>query len=154
MGRSLKFRPVKRVGDYARTFSSEDGKHFRGEVQELGPAIRRAELIQQAQAVNGTGQYDRRYVGSIPQTILIDWLNKHGYRIDEFARNEGGDPYKTNPHHGGGVKDKFLKYFLSRDFAKLHTQHTTTRRESGQIVVPDNFKGGNHGTKELRRAED
>ena len=149
-----KFRPTKRAGDYLRTFSSEDGKHYRGEHQNMEPVMKRVELIKQAQAERGTGQFDRRYVGSIPKTILIDWLTKHGYKMDEFARNEGGDPYKTNPHGGSGVKDKFLKYFLSRDFAKLHTQHTTTRRESGQIVVPTNYIGGDNGTQELRRTED
>lgn len=148
-----KFRPTKRAGDYLRTFSTEDGKHYRGETQELAPTMRRVELIKELQDRRGTGKYDRRYIGSIPKVLLIDWLNKHGYKIDEFVRNEGGDPYKTNPHTGGGVKDKFLKYYLSRDFAKLHTQHATTRRESGQIVVPTNYTGGNDGTEKLRRTE-
>lgn len=141
------------VGDYVRSFKSEDGVNYRRERQELGPAIDRSQLIRDGQKHFGTGKADRRYVGSIPMTILVDWLNQHGFTMNQFATNQGGDPYKTNPHFGGGVKDQFLKYFLSRDFAKLHTQHTTTRRESSQIVVP-NYIGGSHGTEELRRTED
>jgi hypothetical protein len=149
----MKDRLTRAVGDYVRTFSSEDGNHYRTEKQELGPAMRRAKLIQDAQAVNGTGKNDRRYVGSIPKTVLIDWLRTHGYQIEQFARNDGGDPYKTNPHHGNGVKDKFLKYFLSRDFAKLHSQHVTTKRESSQIVVP-NYIGKRDGDTDLRGTKD
>lgn len=143
---------TRAVGDYVRSFSHEDGADYRVEHQELGPAISRSQLIREAQAVNGTGKHDRRYVGSIPVTLLQGWLNKHGYRMDEFARNEGGNPYKTDPHQGGGVKDKFLKYFLSRDFAKLHTQHTTTRAENSRIIVP-NYTGGRQN-EDLRRVKD
>lgn len=154
-----KFRPTKRAGDYLRTFSTEDGKHFRGEYQDLNPAIRRVELIREAQEFKGTGRFDRQFIGSIPETMLIDWITKRGYTIDQWARNEGGTPCppggdpvqhcKTD----GGIKSEFLRYFLSRDFSKLHTQHTTTRRESSQIVVPDNYIGGNNGTEKSRRAE-
>ena len=106
-------RLTRAVGDYVRTFASEDGEHYRSETQELGPTMERVKLIREAQAANGTGRYDRRYIGSIPVTVLHAWLKERGFRMDQFARNEGGDPYKTNPHNGGGVKDQFLKYFLS-----------------------------------------
>lgn len=67
--------------------------------------------------------------------MLVDWLKKHGYTMHEWATNAGGDPY--NYRVGGpGVKDKFATHFLSRDYSKLHNQHTTTRRESNRVVVP------------------
>lgn len=146
-----KQRLTRAVGDYVRRFATEDGTHYRTETQELGPAMRRSQLIRQAQEANGTGKYDRRYVGSIPMTVLHDWLKKHGYRMDQFARNEGGDPYKTDRVRGGGVKDKFLRHFFSRDYAKLHTQHTTTRAEAGRIIVPNYIGSKKH--EDVRRTE-
>jgi len=136
----LKKRLVGTSGsDYYRTFSTEDGVHYRGSHQELGPAMRRSKLMREAQEHRGRGQYDRDYVGSIPKAVLHDWLKKHGYSNDEWARNEGGDPY-IKFAGGPGVYDQFLTFFLSRDFSKLHTQHTTTRRETNQFVVPDSIK--------------
>ena len=156
---TIKFKPTKRAGDFLRTFSSEDGKHFRGERQDLEPAIKRTAMIREMEAARGTGQYDRRYIGSVPFVVITDWITKRGYTMHQWSINEGGSPcpiggdpmehIKTD----GGIKSQFLRYFLSRDFSKLHTAHTTTRRESSQIVVPDNYIGGNHGTEKLRRAE-
>lgn len=143
---------MQRAGDYARTFSSEDGRHYRGHHQELGPAIRRVQHIRHMHehATRASNPNGWQHIGSIPPAVLVDWLNKHGYKIDEWARNDGGDPYKTDPHSGGGVKDKFLKYYLSRDFAKLHNRHVTTKAESSQIVVPAHIKreldSGNNDT--------
>lgn len=153
-----KFRPTKRAGDYLRTFASEDGKHYRHERQDLAPAMERSKLIQEAQARNGTGQNDRRYIGSIPTTVLIDWLNRRGLTMADWAINAGGTrcPMGVDPlehcQTDGGVKSEFLRYFLSREFSKLHTQHTTTRRESSSIVVP-NYIGGKNVDKKLRGIE-
>lgn len=150
-----KLRPTKRAGDYLRTFGSEDGKHYRGEHQDLGPAMARSKLIRESQAQNGTGQHDRQYIGSIPMTVLIDWLNKRGLTMADWAINAGGTrcPVGVDPlqhcRTDNGVKSEFLRYFLSREYSKLHTQHTTTRRESSSIVVP-NYIGGNDVDKKLR----
>lgn len=152
-----KKRLTRATGDYARSFSTEDGKHFRGHHQELNPAIKRVGHIRELQTMHtrATNPHDRQYIGSIPVTVLQDWLQKNGYRIDEFARNEGGSPnrgndpqfYKTDP----GVRSQFLRYFLSRDFSKLHTQHGTTRVANGsnRIVVPGQI-GGADGDNKLR----
>jgi len=131
------------AGDYSRSFSVEDGNFYRGFHQDLAPAIRRTELIREAQSrrSRASNPTDRQYIGSVPQTVLIDWLNARGYTIDQFARREGT------------IREEFMRYFLSRDFSKLHTQHTTTRRESSRIVVP-NYIGGNNGDNQLRGAED
>ena len=129
------------AGDYLRSFSTEDGVHYRGFHQNLDPAIRRVELIREAQArrKKADNPFDRQYVGTIPVTVLLDWLHKHGYTYDQFARREGS------------IRDEFKKYYFTREFSKLHTQHTTTRRESNRIVVP-NYIGRKHDN-ELRRAE-
>lgn len=134
-----KRRLLKASGDYVRGFQTEDGVHYRTESQNLDPAIRRVRDIRHmhegsTRASNPNGW---QHVGSVPTTVLIDWLNTHGYTIDQWARNDGGNPYKTDMVNGGGVKDKFLKYFMSRDFCKLHNNHVTTKRESSQIVVPE-----------------
>ena len=150
----MKRRLTRAVGDYVRGFQTEDGAHYRTERQELGPAIRRAKLIQEAQAHKGTGEFDRRYIGSVPMVVLTDWLKARGYTMDQWARNDGGTrcPFGADPinhaMHDGGIKSEFLRYFLSRDFSKLHTHHTTSRPTGGEgkIWVPGN---DNH----LRRTE-
>ena len=147
-----KARLTKAVGDYVRRFKTEDGVHYRMEHQDLDPAMRRVKLIQEAEARRGTGITDRRYVGSVPMTLIIDWCRKHGYTIDQWARNDGGIPGMMYPESTSGVKDKFMKYFLTREFSKLHTQHSTTRKASSRIIVPNPI-GNGHGNNELRRAE-
>lgn len=145
-------RLTKAAGDYARGFVSHHGQHFRKEVQEIGPAMKRVKEIAELQsyATSATNPSGWNYIGSVPQTILVDWLNAHGYTMDQWARNDGGSrcPVGADPvAHAtldGGVRSKFLRYFLSRDFSKLHTQHTTTRQESNRIAVPSNYKGGGH----------
>lgn len=153
-----KRRLTRAVGDYVRGFQTEDNAHYRTERQELGPAIRRARLIREAQAHAGPTVTDRRYIGSIPMTVLTDWLNARGYTMSDWARNVGGErcPVGVDPlsHavHDGGVKSEFLRYFLSRDFSKLHAMHSTTRATGGEgkIWVPghDNnvrrTEGGDH----------
>ncbi len=71
--------------------------------------------------------------------VLVDWLGKHGYTIDQFARNDGGSARVTvnNYHKDGGVKAQFLKYFLSRDFSQIHSHHVTTKTESRKIFTGD-----------------
>jgi len=127
------------AGDYSRSFSVEDGKFYRGFHQDLGPAIKRVEMIRDAQRLRtrADNPTDRQYIGSVPVVVLLDWLKAHGYTYDQFARREGN------------IRDEFKRYYLSREFSKLHTQHTTTRRESSRIVVP-NYIGGSNGDNELR----
>lgn len=147
----MKRRLTRAIGDYVRGFQSEDGAHYRTEHQELGSAIRRSQLIQQAEAEHGTGEFDRRYVGSVPMVVVTDWLNKNGFTWDQWARNDGGIPRMMYPESIHGVKDKFMAYFMTREFSKLHTQHTTTRKASSRIIVPKTI--GDTG-EELRRAKE
>jgi hypothetical protein len=145
-------RLIGTSGDYARGFVTQHGKHFRKEVQNIAPAMKRVKDIAELQsyATKASNPNEWGYIGSIPKTILIDWLNSHGYSMEEWARNEGGtrcvagaDPM-AHATLDGGVRSRFLRYFLSRDFSRLHTQHVTTKQESSTIAVPGNYKGGEH----------
>lgn len=139
-----KRRLTKAVGDYVRGFQSEDGKHYRTESQNLDPAMRRVQHFRHMYdaATKASNPNEWRHLGSIPFTVIIDWLNANNYTIDQWARNDGGIPGKRYPESKSGVKDKFLAYFMSRDFAKLHNMHVTTKRESSQIWVPPRVKDG------------
>lgn len=104
-----------------RGFKSEDGKHYKTTHADLSDVVEHARYLNEAVNENTTmKKKGYQHVGSIPMVLLEDWLIKHNYTMHQFAINEGGEKNKTNPHGGGGVKDKFLKYFLSRDFNKLH----------------------------------
>ncbi len=126
--------------DIVKSFSSEDGKHYRGLHQQEAPVIKRAATLREMNDTTSlTNPNGWRSEGVIPMAVLVDWLGKHGYTMDEFARNDGGSPRVTvhNYHKDGGVKAKFLKYFLSRDFSQLHSHHVTTKTESRQIFTGD-----------------
>ena len=112
--------------DVAKMFLAEDGKHYRGQRQDIAPIIDRVtDLRNGAITSKIKNPNEWRHVGSIPMTVLLDWLTKNRYTMDQWARNEDRS------------KDKFLRYFMSRDFSKLHNNHITTKRESSQIVVPE-----------------
>jgi len=133
-----KERFLKRVGDYARSFVSQDGSFFRREHQNIAPAIKRVQEIRDmhSYATKASNPNEWRHVGSIPMTMLIDWLTDNHFTMDQWARNDGGIPGKQYPNSKSGVKDKFLKHFLSRDYSKLHNVHVTTVNKSSTIVMP------------------
>jgi hypothetical protein len=139
--------PVKSVGDYRRGMAIESGKNYRVQSQDLGPAIRRVQSIRegQEQSTRASNPNEWRHKASIPVTVLVDWLKKNNFDMHQWAVNEGGIPGRSYPYSRSGVKDKFLAYFLSRDFSKLHNEHITTKRETQQFVVPE--LRGNHGTE-------
>ncbi len=134
----VKERFLKRVGDYARSFVSQDGSFFRREHQNIAPAIKRVQEIRDmhSYATKASNPNEWRHVGSIPMTMLIDWLTDNHFTMDQWARNDGGIPGKQYPNSKSGVKDKFLKHFLSRDYSKLHNVHVTTVNKSSTIVMP------------------
>lgn len=129
-------RPLGQKLDITKSFAHEDGANYRHWRQDFDPIIKRVEHLRHKvneapRSGNKSGMY---YRGSIPMSLLLDWLNSNGYRFDEWARNDGGqngtlDDYRTDP----GVKSKFLRYFYSREFAKLHTQHTTTKKAFSSV---------------------
>jgi hypothetical protein len=156
MAKELKTRGS---GDFARSFITDGKTHVRREFQELGPAMKRTKLIQEAEAASvGKNPTDRHYIGSIPMVVLTDWLRERNYNMHDWAINAGGTqcPVGADPvAHAtldGGVKSEFLRYFLSRDFSKLHTHHVTTKRETRQFVVPE-MKGKADGNNELHGAK-
>lgn len=123
------------TGNVLKTFATEDGKNYRHYRQDMDPIIKRVDKIRRQQ--NESGRSDWYHAGSIPQTLLLDWLNKHGYEWRDFMTNAGGDP-RHFARNGPGVRDKFLTYFYSRDFSKLHNQHVTTKRSDSGF----HFTGG------------
>ena len=118
-----KFRPIYRHGETQKSFASEDGKHYRHYRQDIDPIVERVQHNRDiaAASTKASNPNGWQHKGTIPMTMLVDWLHKHGYTIDEFARADRNDKY--------GPKYKFLRYFMSRDFAKLHNEHVTTRLE-------------------------
>lgn len=141
MGR--KFRKVRASGDILQTFSTEDGKNIRGIHQTIDPAIHHVKRLRDINdcATKTSNPNEWRHIGSVPETVLYDWLNANSYTMHQWAVNEGGTkcPAGSDPvAHAKldhGVRSKFLRYFLSRDFSKLHNQHTTTRKGSSSIIV-------------------
>ena len=112
---------IHRIGETTKTFQSEDGKHYRHYRQDIDPVIEHVQYNRDVAKdsnprANPNGW---QHKGTVPMTVLVDWLHKNGYTFDEFARADRNDKY--------GPKYRFLKYFMSRDFAKLHNEHVTTR---------------------------
>ena len=132
-------RFVKGAGDYLRSFSTEGGANYRVESQNLNGAIKHVEKIRHMHehATKASNPNEWRHLGSIPIVVITDWLTRNKYTFDQFARDEDN------------CKKKFLKYFMSRDFSKLHNGHVTTKRESSQIVVP-NYIGGSKRDHDIR----
>lgn len=127
-------------GNLKRTFETEDGVNYRRWSQNFDPIIERVERLKAKvnEATRAENRQGYKYLGSVPLTLITDWLSKHGYSWHDFAINAGGEKGKTDPA-GPGVKDKFMKYFMSRDFAKLHTQHVTNKvSDTGSIYTGDN----------------
>ena len=140
-----RLRPLALSGDYRREFLTEGGLHYRKETQNIDPVIQRVKDFseQMTHANRENNPNGREYLGSIPQTMLIDWLNSRNYTYDQFARNDGGTrcaPGEDSKAHAmldGGIRSEFLRYFYSRDHSKLHTQHVTTKKKSSQIFTGD-----------------
>ena len=123
----MKHRPLSVSPGYAVTFSSESGQDYVGTHQDIEPVIKHVKKIRDMHsfATKQSNPNEWKHVGSVPIAIIVDWCKRNGYNFSQWARNEDG------------AKDKFLKYFMTRDFSKLHNQHTTTKTESSQIVVPN-----------------
>lgn len=139
-----KLRPLGNNFGVKKSFASEDGAHYRHWKQDLAPAVKHAEFLRHKvneapTAGNASGWF---HAGCIPFSVLLDWLHKNNVTMEQWARNEGGNGkatvhnFKTDP----GVKSRFLRYFLSRDYAKMHSMHVTTKRESTMHVVPASIR--------------
>jgi hypothetical protein len=122
----MKHRPISVHSDYAVTHSEEDVKIITGWHQDVTPTIKHVQKVRDmhSYATKSSNPNEWRHVGSVPIAIIVDWNRRNGYTFSQWARNEDG------------AKDKFLKYFLSRDFSKLHNMHITTKKESVIHTVP------------------
>lgn len=109
-------KPIYQHGDTRKDFvtvrepGAKTSVFYRKFTQDMDPVIDRVRHL--AQKVNTApkagNQHDLHYVGSLPMTILIDWLNARGLRMDQWARDEGG------------IKQQFKDYvFKNRDLLKF-----------------------------------
>ena len=114
-------RLTKVVGEYTRSFASEDGKNYRVERQEMDPVIKHVDFLSEKvnTAPKSGNRNDMRYLGSIPLTVLTDWCKKTGIGLDVYARNSHGE------------KQAFIKY-LQAEFPVFLAK----KKKSSQIVVP------------------
>ena len=122
----MKHRPLSVSPGYAVTYSTEGDKVYTGTHQDIEPVIKHVQKVRDMHqyATKQSNPNEWRHVGSVPIVIIVDWCKNNGYDFSQWARNEDG------------AKDKFLKYFMSREFSKLHNQHVTTKKESSQIWMP------------------
>ena len=90
-------------------FAEEDGKHYRGQIQQMDDVFNHvAHLDDKVNSAPKSGnQQEWEYVGSIPMTLLTDWLAANHYTWPQYATNEDG------------AKDKFKKFIMSRQHHKL-----------------------------------
>ena len=89
-------------------------EHIRHLHQEMDPVIEHVrETAQKVAAAPTVGNPDGwAYLGSIPMTILLDYLAKRNVRMDQYARNEDG------------IKDEFKTWILNnRDLCKFTARH-------------------------------
>ncbi len=135
-------KPLGQSLDIDKRFAYEDGIAYRGHRQDMKPVLRHAERTRTKvnEAPKSGNKNGWEHMGTIPMSLLLDWLSKHGYQIDQWARNDGGEPYGADWRKDGGVKSQFLRFFMSRDFSKLHSNHATTRKERGHVTVPAGYK--------------
>lgn len=128
----------------ATTYSEEDGKTFIGHHIELDTHIKRVSQMREIRdmATRASNPNGWELAARVPIPVITNWLAANGFTLPQFARNEGGIRGKAYPESKSGVKDKFMAFFLSsRDFTKLNNEHLTNKRESSQIVLPDNYVG-------------
>ena len=114
-------RLTRAVGEYIRTFQSEDGKHYRGEHQEMDPVIAHVKYLSEKvnDAPKPGNTNDWHYFGSIPVTILTDWCRMTSIGLDAYARNQFGE------------KKEFMKY-LKANFPVF----LAAKKKPSQILVP------------------
>ena len=126
----MKHRPLSVAGDLVVTHAEQDGKIYTGHHQNIEPTIKHVKKIRYMHsfATKQSNPNGWRHLGSVPISIIVDWCARNKYSFHQWATN------------ADGAKDKFLKYFMSRDFSKLHNQHVTTKKESSQIWMPGDPK--------------
>ena len=116
-------RLTRSVGEYTRGFASEDGKNYRIERQEMDPVISHVQFLDQKvnSAPKAGNRNDMRYIGSPPMTVLQDWLKKHNYKWDQYARNDEE------------CADKFKAWFLTDPEMAAFRPF---KKKASMIVVP------------------
>ena len=134
----MKKRLLAHDGNFARTFSTEDGQDYRGVHQEMAPLLKHKRLMQDMQPYRtNKGGLAEEYRGSVPKSVLTAWLRKTNNTAHEWAINAGGNTYDV--YAGGpGVKDDFMAYFEAKFPAFV-----ADRGKGSQIVVPGGIQREN-----------
>jgi hypothetical protein len=110
-------RVTRHSGDIARYFGYEDGVAYRGHRQNV-EAIKSHVAFMDAKVNGAPSRGNPRewtYRGSIPQSLLIDYLTQRRIGYDVWARNEGGE------------KDRFMKWLQINHPALMPKQVTAAR---------------------------
>ena len=134
------WKPLRENLGIKTRFASEDGQHRRVHTQDMDPVLKRAKQLRE---MNDQGKLSNpngwRSEGVIPMTMLVDFCRRNNCGIDALMRNDGGAPSVTvdTYHRDPGLKAQFFREFFTRDNAKLHSHHVTTKTESRQIFTGD-----------------
>ena len=80
-------------GDVTKYFGVErDGsghvQHYRGHRQDVAPVLDRVKRISQAQPGRFSRMGEHQYLGTIPRTMIDDWLNRQGKTWHDYATDD------------------------------------------------------------------
>lgn len=125
----------------ALTYSEEGGKQYLSHAIELDPHIKEVQKLRQVNemATKASNPNGWSHAARIPMPILMDWLAKNRLTYSQWSRNMGGskdDGTRDFYRRDQGVKSRFMRYFMGREFSQLHHNHVTTKQGSSQISVP------------------
>jgi hypothetical protein len=131
----MKHEPLSSTRHSAVTLSEEDGRSIIGHHVDMEPHIKAVRQIRDMHATatkqSNTGEW--QHVGRVPMEVIHGWLKANKFTMHQWAINEGGIKGVQYPDSKSGVKDKFMAYFLSREYSKLHNTHVTTRKKSSMV---------------------
>lgn len=115
-----KTRITRVLGEYKRGIISEDGVNYRHIRQEMDPVIAHVKFLSEKvnEAPKRGNRNDMHYIGSLPWSVLEDWLAKQKIGIDVYARSRQ-------------LNKKFKKYIMA-NFPKF----MAVKKKPSQILMP------------------
>lgn len=102
---SVEKRVLKTYGsDLLHYRAEEDGVVYHGYRQNMAPTL--SHVAAKNEAVNQYGNKKWQYSGSIPMSMLFDWLKTTNYKMHEFARERK-------------IRQEFIRWLQDRDRRKF-----------------------------------